>query len=206
MLRGGNASDGNDALRRERTRSWCTTGRSGPPAAAGRTRNTPAANRRGTRKPTLCRRKPAKRTAPWDRRKSARLLRPQARDHQLAAARNARARRGAHRHCAGPGPTPAAIRLTVRLVPGRSVRGPTVAPPSRSPHHERGRELTDVQRIPFLSSRPPSLRDVERGSPDETRRRIRDSFDRLVREYQRQNVLELPVSAQARRRSQAGPD
>ena len=35
---------------------------------------------------------------------------------------------------------------------------------------------------------------IER-QPDETRRRIRDSFDRLVREYQREGVLELPVSA-----------
>ena len=32
---------------------------------------------------------------------------------------------------------------------------------------------------------------IER-QPDETRRRIRDSFDRLVREYQREDVLELP--------------
>jgi SAM-dependent methyltransferase len=35
---------------------------------------------------------------------------------------------------------------------------------------------------------------IER-QPDETRRRIRDSFDRLVRKYQREDVLELPVSA-----------
>ena len=31
--------------------------------------------------------------------------------------------------------------------------------------------------------------------PEETRRRIRDCFDRLVREYERDGVLELPVSA-----------
>ena len=34
---------------------------------------------------------------------------------------------------------------------------------------------------------------IER-QPEETRRRIRDAFDRLVRGYQRGNVLELPVS------------
>jgi hypothetical protein len=35
---------------------------------------------------------------------------------------------------------------------------------------------------------------IER-QPEETRRRIRDSFNRLVRQYQRGAVLELPVSA-----------
>ncbi len=35
---------------------------------------------------------------------------------------------------------------------------------------------------------------IER-QPDEIRRRIRDSFDRLVREYEHDGVLELPVSA-----------
>jgi SAM-dependent methyltransferase len=35
---------------------------------------------------------------------------------------------------------------------------------------------------------------IER-QPEETRRRIRDSFDRLVHKYQRDDVLELPVSA-----------
>jgi SAM-dependent methyltransferase len=35
---------------------------------------------------------------------------------------------------------------------------------------------------------------IER-QPEETRRRIRDSFDRLVLKYQRDDILELPVSA-----------
>ena len=35
---------------------------------------------------------------------------------------------------------------------------------------------------------------IER-QPDETQRRIRDSFDRLVRAYEREEALELPVSA-----------
>jgi hypothetical protein len=46
---------------------------------------------------------------------------------------------------------------------------------------------------------------IER-QPDETRRRIRDSFDRLVRQYQRDAVLELPVSAKLASSRKPHPD
>ena len=46
---------------------------------------------------------------------------------------------------------------------------------------------------------------IER-QPDETRRRIRDSFDRLVRKYQREDVLELPVSAKLASGRKPDPD
>ena len=46
---------------------------------------------------------------------------------------------------------------------------------------------------------------IER-QPDETRQRIRDSFDRLVREYQREHVLELPVSAKLASGRKPDPD
>ena len=46
---------------------------------------------------------------------------------------------------------------------------------------------------------------IER-QPDETRRRIRDSFDRLVRQYQRDAVLELPVSAKLASGRKPHPD
>ena len=46
---------------------------------------------------------------------------------------------------------------------------------------------------------------IER-QPDQTRRRIRDSFDRLVREYQREGILELPVSAKLASGRKPDPD
>ena len=46
---------------------------------------------------------------------------------------------------------------------------------------------------------------IER-QPDDARRRIRDSFDRLVREYEREDVLELPVSAKLASGRKPGPD
>jgi len=46
---------------------------------------------------------------------------------------------------------------------------------------------------------------IER-QPDETRRRIRDSFDRLVHQYQRGAVLELPVSAKLASGRKPHPD
>jgi hypothetical protein len=46
---------------------------------------------------------------------------------------------------------------------------------------------------------------IER-QPDQTRRRIRDSFDRLVREYQREDALELPVSAKLASGRKPDPD
>jgi SAM-dependent methyltransferase len=46
---------------------------------------------------------------------------------------------------------------------------------------------------------------IER-QPEETRRRIRDSFDRLVRKYQREDVLELPVSAKLASGRKPDPD
>jgi hypothetical protein len=46
---------------------------------------------------------------------------------------------------------------------------------------------------------------IER-QPDETRRRIRASFDRLVREYQCEDGLELPVSAKLASGRKPGPD
>jgi SAM-dependent methyltransferase len=46
---------------------------------------------------------------------------------------------------------------------------------------------------------------IER-QPDQTRRRIRDSFDGLVREYQREDVLELPVSGKLASGRKPDPD
>jgi SAM-dependent methyltransferase len=46
---------------------------------------------------------------------------------------------------------------------------------------------------------------IER-QPEETRRRIHDSFDRLVREYQRDDVVELPVSAKLASGRKPDPD
>jgi ubiquinone/menaquinone biosynthesis C-methylase UbiE len=46
---------------------------------------------------------------------------------------------------------------------------------------------------------------IER-QPDETRQRIRDAFDRLVGEFQREGVLELPVSAKLATGRKPNPD
>ena len=46
---------------------------------------------------------------------------------------------------------------------------------------------------------------IER-QPDETRERIRDSFDRLVREFQGEGALELPVSAKLAAGRKPNPD